>query len=121
MQYLKWRKGESLVGTSREFAVCTLGASLLSTIAMLIVAASIKPEFGFLRGATFMFAWFGAIFSMLFMPGLILIELGLLVEVGLQKIAIDIRTMHWHRVAFLVSACWPLSIAVMRASSGPSP
>jgi len=88
---------------------------------MLILAALIKPQFGFLRGATFMFTWFGAIFSMLFIPGLVLIELGILVEVGLLKIAIDIRTMQWHRVAFLASACWLLSTAVMRASSGPNP
>jgi hypothetical protein len=121
LQYVTWHRKKSLVGASREFAVCVVGASLLSMIAVLILAAAIKPEFSVLTGLVFTFAFFGAIFSMLVIPGLILIELGLLVEIGLLKVAVDIRTMHWHWVAFLVSACWPLSIAILRVSSQPNP
>jgi len=121
LQYVSWHKKKSLVGASREFAACAVGASLLSIIAVLVLAAAIKPEFSFLRGLIFTFTFFGAIFSMLVMPGLILIELGLVVEIGLLKVATDIRTLHWHWVAFLVSACWPLSIAIMRVASQPNP
>ena len=112
-------RAKSLVGTSREFATCALIASLLSTFAVLVVAAD--PEFRFVRGGLLALTFFPAIFSVLFMPAVILIEAALLIEARFLRLTIDRRTMYWHWVSFLVSICWTLSVAIMVVPQGQNP
>jgi hypothetical protein len=111
IQVTVWNSARVFFGGDQRFAQVVMFASLSGTIALVVFFMTLDIKLAFLEGIPFLLCYSLVVFSPLFIPALLVVELILVIELTVTRLA-DPTARRWHVAALACCVAWTVTSIV---------